>query len=235
MLNSHSQCQFAVVGAGPYGLAVGAHLRARGLDVRIFGKPMDFWASQMPKGMLLRSPRTGSHISDPTSAFSLENYETARNCRIPKSMPLEMFVDYGRWFQSQALPDLDQRHVAEIDRAADGFTLTLDDGEQLDARNVVVATGIGSFPNYPVAFASLPKELASHTSDRANADLGRFNGKRVAVIGGGQSCARVDGLAPGKRGRGGRAGSPADRPLAEEQRVAGNVDGPAHQPFPRAG
>ena len=37
MLNSHSQCQFAVVGAGPYGLAVGAHLRARGLDVRIFG------------------------------------------------------------------------------------------------------------------------------------------------------------------------------------------------------
>jgi FAD-dependent urate hydroxylase len=188
VLNSHSQCQFAVVGAGPYGLAVGAHLRARGLDVRIFGKPMDFWASQMPKGMLLRSPRTGSHISDPTSAFSLENYETARSYRIPKSMPLEMFVDYGRWFQSQALPDLDQRRVEEIDQAADGFTLTLDDGEQLEARNVVVATGIGSFPNYPVAFASLPKELASHTSDRANADLGRFSGKRVAVIGGGQSA-----------------------------------------------
>lgn len=188
MLNSHSQCQFAIVGAGPYGLAVGAHLRARGLDVRIFGKPMDFWASQMPKGMLLRSPRTGSHISDPTSAYSLANYEAARHCSIPKSMPLEMFVDYGRWFQSQALPDLDQRHVSEIDQAGDGFALTLDDGEHLDARNVVVATGIGSFPNYPVVFASLPKELASHSCDRANADLGRFRGKRVAVIGGGQSA-----------------------------------------------
>lgn len=188
MLNSDSRSQFAIVGAGPYGLAVGAHLRASGLDVRIFGKPMDFWASQMPKGMLLRSPRTGSHISDPARALSLERYETARNFHIPKAMPLETFVDYGRWFQSQALPDLEQRHVAAVEREADGFSLTLDDGERIEAQNVVVATGIGAFPNFPVAFASLPRELASHTSDRANADLGRFAGKRVAVIGGGQSA-----------------------------------------------
>jgi hypothetical protein len=149
---------------------------------------MDFWASQMPKGMLLRSPRTGSHISDPTHAYSLENYEAARGCRIPKAMPLETFVDYGRWFQSQALPDVDQRHVVGIEQESEGFALTLDDGERLDAQNVVVATGIGAFPNYPTAFASLPRELASHTSDRINCDLGRFAGRRVAVIGGGQSA-----------------------------------------------
>ena len=147
------------MGAGPYGLAVGAHLRAGGFDVRIFGKPMDFWASQMPKGMLLRSPRTGSHISDPSHAFSLENYETAHGSAIPKSMPLETFVHYGRWFQSQALPDLEERHVVAIDRSGDGFVLTLDDGESLEAQNVVVATGIGAFPNHPAVFASLPKEL----------------------------------------------------------------------------
>jgi thioredoxin reductase len=188
VLNSDSRCQFAVVGAGPYGLAVGAHLRAGGFDVRIFGKPMDFWASQMPKGMLLRSPRTGSHISDPSHAFSLENYETAHGRSIPKSMPLETFVHYGRWFQSQALPDLEERHVVAIERSGDEFVLTLDDGESLEAQNVVVATGIGAFPNYPAVFASLPNDLASHTSDRANCDLGRFAGKRVAVIGGGQSA-----------------------------------------------
>jgi thioredoxin reductase len=188
VLNSDSRCQFAVVGAGPYGLAVGAHLRAAGLDVRIFGKPMDFWASQMPKGMLLRSPREGSHISDPSRAFSLGNYEAARGSAIPKAMPLETFVDYGRWFQSQALPDLEQRHILGVEQAAEGFALTLDDGERVAAQNVVVATGIGAFPNYPMAFASLPKELASHTSDRANSDLGRFAGKRVAVVGGGQSA-----------------------------------------------
>jgi FAD-dependent urate hydroxylase len=188
VLNSESRCQFAVVGAGPYGLAVGAHLRAGGCDVRIFGKPMDFWASQMPKGMLLRSPRTGSHISDPSHAFSLENYETAHDCTIPKAMPLETFVHYGRWFQSQALPDVEERHVVAVEQSSDGFVLTLDDGESLEAQNIVVATGIGAFPNYPAVFVSLPKELASHSSDRANCDLGRFAGKRVAVIGGGQSA-----------------------------------------------
>ena len=62
MLNSDSRCQFAVVGAGPYGLAVGSHLRAGGFDVRIFGKPMDFWASQMPKGMLLLSANGLAHF-----------------------------------------------------------------------------------------------------------------------------------------------------------------------------
>jgi FAD-dependent urate hydroxylase len=188
VLNSDSRCQFAIVGAGPYGLAVGAHLRAAGLDVRIFGKPMDFWASQMPKGMLLRSPREGSHISDPTRAFCLDKYEAANRCKIPKSMPLETFVDYGRWFQSQALPDLDHRHVAGIEQTGEGFSLTLDDDERIESQNVVVATGIGAFPNYPVAFASLPKDLASHTSDRVNCNLGRFAGRRVAVIGGGQSA-----------------------------------------------
>jgi thioredoxin reductase len=176
------------VGAGPYGLAVGAHLRAAGLEVRIFGKPMDFWASQMPKGMLLRSPLTGSHISDPTGALSLENYEAAHGRRIPKSMPLETFVHYGRWFQSQAHPDLDERHIVGIEQSREGFSLALEDGESLEADNVVVATGIGAFPNYPVTFASLPRELASHSCDRANCDLGRFAGKRVAVVGGGQSA-----------------------------------------------
>ncbi len=164
------------------------HLRAAGLDVRIFGKPMDFWASQMPKGMLLRSPREGSHISDPSRAYSLGNYEATHGCQIPKAMPLETFVDYGRWFQSQALPDLEQRQVTSVERAGEGFALALDDGDRIESPNVVVATGIGAFPNYPVTFASLPKELASHTSDRVNSNLGRFAGKRVAVVGGGQSA-----------------------------------------------
>ena len=57
--------RFAVIGAGPYGLAVASHLRAIGAEVRIFGKPMDFWASQMPKGMLLRSP-----IAPPLQAWN---------------------------------------------------------------------------------------------------------------------------------------------------------------------
>jgi FAD-dependent urate hydroxylase len=184
-----SDCDFAIVGAGPYGLAVASHLRAAGLEVRIFGKAMAFWDSQMPKGMCLRSPKEGSHIADPHGAYTLERFESAQYCTVPKSMfPLEDFVRYGQWFQREALPDLDPRQVVKICRALGGFDLSLEDGEHLCAENVVVATGIGAFANLPAPFATLPLDLVSHTSEPVNRDLGRFRGQRVAVIGGGQSA-----------------------------------------------
>ncbi len=179
---------FAVVGAGPYGLAVASHLRGAGADVRIFGKVMDFWNNQMPIGMKLRSPLAGSSISDPENAWSLDRFAAAHGRQLAKSLPLEEFVQYGQWFQREGLPDVDSRNVVGVEHGGGGFNITLDDGERLGFGAVVVATGIGSFPNRPEPFASLPAELASHTSDRSNRDLGRFAGRRVFVVGGGQSA-----------------------------------------------
>ena|ERR1700731_232972 len=67
----------AVIGAGPYGLSAGLHLKAKAISICIFGEPMEFWANKMPEGMLLRSPRVASHLSDPEKAFTLEAYEAA--------------------------------------------------------------------------------------------------------------------------------------------------------------
>jgi cation diffusion facilitator CzcD-associated flavoprotein CzcO len=67
----------AVIGAGPYGLAAGAHLKAKGIRTRVFGEPMEFWAKKMPEGMLLRSLREASNLSAPDEAFTLEDYESA--------------------------------------------------------------------------------------------------------------------------------------------------------------
>jgi len=183
-----SGCQFAVVGAGPYGMAVASHLRAAGLDVRIFGKVMDFWDSHMPKGMRLRSPRDGTHISDPARALTIDNYEADQGCNLQQHLPLEDFVKYGQWFQRRSLPDLDRRHIIQIDRADGGFRLTLEGDECVSAQAVIIATGIGAFANYPAPFVSLPRELASHTSEHSNRDLSRFAGRRVLVLGSGQSA-----------------------------------------------
>jgi cation diffusion facilitator CzcD-associated flavoprotein CzcO len=49
--------EVAVIGAGPYGLSAGVHLKAKGIPACVFGEPMEFWANKMPEGMLLRSPR----------------------------------------------------------------------------------------------------------------------------------------------------------------------------------
>ena len=188
MKNQALYTSFAVVGAGPYGLAVASHLRGAGVDVRIFGKVMDFWRKQMPIGMKLRSPLEGSNISDPQSRLSLDRFAAAQGRQLANSLPLEDFVQYGQWFQREELPDVEPRNVVGIERGADGFRVTLDDGECLGFGAVVVATGIGAFPNRPAPFASLPAELASHTRDLVNRDLGRFAGRRVIVMGSGQSA-----------------------------------------------
>jgi thioredoxin reductase len=188
MGNDYRNLSFAVVGAGPYGLAVASHLRAAGLEVCVFGKAMDFWDSQMPQGMLLRSPRGGSDIADPERALTLDRYEEARGAPLPKQVPREDFVRYGQWFQRRALPDLDPRHVTCVERTDGGFRLALEDGDRLAADGVVIATGIGSFPNVPAPLAPLPPELVSHTSARVNRDLGRLAGRHVVVVGGGQSA-----------------------------------------------
>ncbi|HYL84194.1 MAG TPA: NAD(P)/FAD-dependent oxidoreductase [Candidatus Angelobacter sp.] len=181
------KCDVAIIGAGPYGLSAAAHLRAaNGLDVRVFGEPMSFWERHMPNGMLLRSPLAGSHLSDPSRLFTLQAYEAASGNRITSPLPLHRFTDYGRWFQSQAVPDLDLRKVDRVEKNGEGFHLGLEDGDTWKARRVVIAAGIMPFAWHPPEFRNLPFALASHAC--AHRDLSRFAGKKVAVIGAGQSA-----------------------------------------------
>src|SRR5580692_10860656 len=115
-------CDVAIIGAGPYGLSAAAHLRAaNGLDIRVFGEPMSFWEQHMPKGMLLRSPLAGSHLSDPSRSHTLQAYATASGNQITGPLPLDRFIDYGRWFQSQAVPNLNPRKVDRVEKNGQGF------------------------------------------------------------------------------------------------------------------
>ncbi len=184
-----TKCDVAIIGAGPYGLSATAHLRTvKGLDVHTFGQPMSFWQHNMPVGMLLRSGWAATHIADPHQSLTLEDYRTASGNHFSTPVPLDRFVDYGLWYQRQVVPDLDRRKVVRIEARNDnnGFCLHLDDGDSLRARRVVVAAGIGSFSWRPPEFSDLPRSMASHTSEHT--DLQRFRGKRVLVVGGGQSA-----------------------------------------------
>ena len=181
-----ADCQVAVIGAGPYGLSVGAHLKAKGIVARVFGEPMEFWANKMPEGMLLRSPRVASSLSDPDRAFTLEAYEAASRREPCAPVPLDTFVEYGRWFRHQLGSDLDPRTVLRVEPDAPGFKLTLQDGEEIRSTNVVIAAGIGPFKKKPAVFQNLSPQQAIHCYE--SRDVRRFAGKRVAVIGAGQSA-----------------------------------------------
>ena len=147
---------------------------------------MAFWKKNMPGGMLLRSKSEASNISAPQKHLSIAAYEKTIERKIAEPVPIEDFIAYGDWFQRQVVPNLDTRQVKNVSRNGSVFELTLDDGEKLYAKSVVLALGIGLFSQRPKQFADIPRELAPHSSDLN--DFSHFRGKRVAVIGKGQSA-----------------------------------------------
>jgi cation diffusion facilitator CzcD-associated flavoprotein CzcO len=179
-------CEVAVIGAGPYGLAVAAHLRSAGVGTRVFGRPMSFWREHMPKGMRLRSPWIATHIADPGKRYSLDVFARQAALAPQEQLPIERFVQYGEWFQGQAVPDLDRRKVARVESAEPGFRLVLDDEDVVRARRVVVAMGLGGQDFRPPQFAGVEPALVSHTCEHAGLD--KWRGQRVAVVGRGQSA-----------------------------------------------
>lgn len=181
-----AQCDVAVIGAGPYGLSAGVHLKAKGITACVFGEPMEFWAHKMPEGMLLRSPRVASSLSDPDRAFTLEAYEAASKREPCAPVPLDTFVEYGKWFRHQLGSDLDQRTVQRVDRDQPGFRLTLQDGTEIRSAIVVIAAGIGPFRKKPAVFQDLSPRQAIHCYE--GREVRKFAGKRVVVIGAGQSA-----------------------------------------------
>jgi len=175
-----------IIGAGPYGLAAAAYLRAAGVETRVFGEPMEFWKEQMPVGMCLRSSWDASHIADPKQELTFDDYCRHNGNHVSKPIPLDRFVDYGQWYQRSVVPDLDRRKVVKIDVDNGGFRLTLADSEAFFSRRVVLATGISTFARRPAEFAGIPSALASHSSEQK--DLRKFKGQRVVVVGAGQSA-----------------------------------------------
>lgn len=181
--------EIAIIGAGPYGLSIAAHFRRSGIPFRIFGRPMDSWLNHMPKGMMLKSDGFASNIYDPGSDFTLKQFCNERGIEYSDAgipVRLETFSAYGLAFRERMLPELDDKQVVSLDRAAEGFVLRLDSGETVTARRVVLAIGITHFEHIPENLAHLPAEFLSHSF--RHADPERFKGRSVVVIGGGASA-----------------------------------------------
>ncbi len=182
----------AIVGAGPYGLSIAAHLKARGIEFRIFGNPMHTWLTHMPEGMHLKSEGFASTLYDPETKFTLSRY--CRGAGIPYAdvglpVSLETFANYGLEFQKQMVPELENKLAVSVDRSGSTFQIGLDNGEVAVARRLVIAVGLSHFEYVPPALSHLPEELCTHSS--AHRTFHRFRGRKVAIIGAGASSADV--------------------------------------------
>jgi lysine/ornithine N-monooxygenase len=210
-----------IIGAGPYGLSISAHLRSRGVQHVIVGRPLETWRTYMPDGMNLKSEPYGSDFASPSSGYDVAGY-----CRssgldfVARLGPLsrKRFLDYGDWYVRQLVPDILDDTVTQVVPANDGFGVSLQGTGSVVARSVVVATGVRPHAHIPAELAGLPAHLVSHTIDHGH--LEQFKGRRVAVVGAGQSALETAALLH-------EIGADV-RVLARARELSWNVPNPEH-------
>ena len=179
-----------LVGAGPYGLSVGAHLAGiPGLDLLILGKPMNSWSQRMPKGMQLKSAGFASNLYARHHRYSLRDFYAEQgqaydDLRLP--VPVEMFCAYGLAFQQRFLPNIKSDHLVAMHADGRDFVLHTDAGEVIHSRRVILAVGQDDFAFVPEVLAGLPKQYVTHSSEHHALD--HFSNQDVVVIGGGASA-----------------------------------------------
>ncbi|HEV7139216.1 MAG TPA: NAD(P)-binding domain-containing protein [Steroidobacteraceae bacterium] len=185
----NSRVDVAIIGAGPYGLSIAAHLREAGVEHRVFGVPMESWSTQMPFGMCLKSDAQASNLSDPDSSLTLERFAQANRIAYhPWRIPVRLsdFIAYGLAFQQKFVPQVERARLLSLRPDGRGAVLEFDCGDVVTARKVVLATGVAAFKHVPTDLAALPAALVSHSAGYGS--LAGLAGKEVAVVGGGSSA-----------------------------------------------
>jgi FAD-dependent urate hydroxylase len=217
----------AIIGAGPNGLGLAMHLSKRGIQHRIFGSPMQTWRD-MPRNMNLKSLGFATSISTPDGTRTFPEYCRANGLEDYEPIEFATFAQYGMQFQRDLVPYVENTSVNDVKRQDGRFILTLETGELLTAKRVVVAVGLTYFPRLPDVLANLPPDRLAHTWGRT--DFAQYSGQEVIVIGGGSSAlesaallyehgARVRVLVRGEVHWGGRGARESERGLIERIRV----------------
>lgn len=178
-----------ILGAGPYGLSIAAHLRAMRRSFQILGTPLESWRTYMPAGMILKSEPFASNLWDPERRFTLQRHFRERSLpfqAVGRPLSLADFLVYADWFRERAVGDTLDVKVARVRRVLRGFELTLADGRCLTSRRLVLATGHMAFRTLPPEVAHLPEPFVVHSSRVG--ELRQYADKTIVIIGAGQSA-----------------------------------------------
>ncbi|WP_029192529.1 NAD(P)-binding domain-containing protein [Paenibacillus harenae] len=175
-----------IIGAGPYGISLASYAVQQGLSYKLIGHPMDFWKTQMPQNMFIRTPYELVQFPHPRNKFSIQQFAKETGTPLSDPLPRPVFVDYALWYAQRTGVAFTAELVIHVNKNAEHFVVETDQGSSFEAQNVVVAAGVRHFKYIPGLFRNLSSSLASHTLGYTDFNL--FKGKRVAVIGSGQSA-----------------------------------------------
>ena len=187
--------EVVVIGAGPYGLSIAAHLREAGVPVRVFGRVMSTWHDHMPDGMFLKSVPAASNLSAPKVGATIFDYCSeigAPRELLGDAIPIDLFAGYGLWFAERFVPDVETDLISSVRGDGSGYVVQTTAGDRVRTPAVVVASGVAPYAYTPPELSALAgagdseHALVSHTADHA--DISGWTGRSVAIVGAGQSA-----------------------------------------------
>jgi thioredoxin reductase len=174
-----------IIGAGPYGLSLAAHLRARGVTYRVFGEVMRFWRN-MPDGLNLKSLAFATSIYAPKRGHTFPEWCVEHGLEDFEPCTMQSFAAYGCEMQKRLVPDLEEVLVKNVEPRDRKFEVTLASGERFISSKVVVCTGLSGLAHVPNELRHLGPDRMRHTFDIS--DYAEFRDKTIAVIGAGASA-----------------------------------------------
>lgn len=181
--SSDQMLDVIIIGAGPNGLSAAAWAGCNGLSYRIFGEPLAFWKRHIAP-LPLRSPPISTNIASPRSGFKYTDFAAGNGIDTQVPVSMSAFLAYAAWFSREHAIEPDPAFVHHLSPVEGGWLVQHSTGFAR-ARNVVVAVGLHGMQRQPLA----PGMIAPHWSYVADVlDFSPFSGRRVAVVGGGQSA-----------------------------------------------
>lgn len=178
-----------VIGAGPAGLATARALRARGLDYDQLERntgvgglwDIDAPGTPMYEAAHFISSKTLSGFSEFPMSESFPDYPSHRQV-------LSYLRDFAAAYGLNESIEFGVS-VESVTKSADGsWLVTRSDGVQTRYRSVVCCSGAQWIPNLPATPGSFTGEVMHSLSYR---DLDQVRGKRVLVVGGGNSACDI--------------------------------------------
>jgi putative flavoprotein involved in K+ transport len=175
-----------IVGGGQAGLAVSYHLQRRAHDHLVFeqaGKPAEAWRNHRWDSFTLNTPNWQCRL--PGGAYTGSDPDGF----MPRKEIIAYFENYARRF---SLPIRYSKPVSRVERSSRSrvYLVTIEGGEQIHARNVVIATGLYQQPKIPPVSAGFPADITQVHSDAYRNPQDLPPGA-VLVVGSAQSGAQI--------------------------------------------
>ncbi len=176
-----------IVGGGPAGLLLAHHFQEHGIDYRILerGKVAQSWRAMRP-GMVLLSPAVPG--TDWTSLTLKHPMWALPGVRKPFPTREDFLCYVEAFSREHALAIEENVAASRVTPLGGGFSVSTTEGE-VRSRFLVLATGASTAPAFPdVPGLSLNPHVV-HSCDFVHCMA--YSGKRVLIVGGGNSAAEI--------------------------------------------